>query len=430
MDDFPDFYCAGAALDARASPYTYEPLRTCEHAVNVGTSFRDRLFQSNASIAVPAPLPAFDFLPFMGLARVPFSDARAIHAIAILAAVILCVVIFAALGVPWEIAAAALALSTGYASLNTGQIVPFALLSLVLCGFFLARGKDALAGLFAALTAIEPTVGLPAIAATLLYVPRARSTVLVSLLGLGLLSWILVGPHSLAVYATSVLPAQAGAEVRFPFQYSLTYALAYAGFSPAFARIAGVASYCLFLAAGLLLAPRLKRTFERAELLVFIPALCTSIGGTYLHPEELVFALPALLILATCVTGRTRIVLGLALCALAIPWIPVWGMKQLFLSSVFVGAVILLRLQIGLRTSLGLLCVVAAVIYAFELQPPRLPVPAISNRTYSPNEIVQREWHDYAEGRATRDVTWFLIKLPAWGALLAGLAVAVRVGRS
>jgi hypothetical protein len=430
MDDFADFYCAGWILDRRADPYTYEPLRTCEHGVNVGNSFRDQLFLKNPSVAVPAPLPAFDFLPFMGLARLPFADARATVAVAIVAAVVLCVIALAALGVPWEIAAAALALSTAYASLNTGQIVPFALLCLILCGFALARRNEAIAGLFAALTAIEPTVGVPVIAATFLFAPRARGTLLLSLLGLAVLSLIVVGPHALAVYAVSVLPAQAAAEVHFPFQYSLTYALAYVGLSPSFARIGGVLSYSLLLVVGVLLAPRVKRAFERPELLVFIPALCTSIGGTYLHPEELAFALPALLSMAPRVTGSARIVLALALCALAIPWIPVWGTKQLFLASVFVCAVILLRLQIRVRASFGWLCAIAAVIYGLELHPPRLPVPATSARIYAPNELVQREWHDYAEGRRTPDVMWFLIKLPAWGALFAGLAVAARNGRS
>ena len=49
MDEFADFYCAGSALDERASPYTYEPLRTCEHRVNVGDSFRGRLFAEQSA---------------------------------------------------------------------------------------------------------------------------------------------------------------------------------------------------------------------------------------------------------------------------------------------------------------------------------------------------------------------------------------------
>ena len=149
MADFPDFFCAGDALDARASPYTYQPLHACEHRVNTGTTFRGRVFAANPSLAVPAPQPAYDFLPFMALARLPFPLARVIHATAILVAVILCAAALAGLGVPLSLAAAALLLSTAYAGLNTGQIVPFSLAALALCGFLLSRGRDSLAGVLA-----------------------------------------------------------------------------------------------------------------------------------------------------------------------------------------------------------------------------------------------------------------------------------------
>ena len=69
MDDFPDFYCAGWALDRGANPYTYEPLHTCERRVNVGDTFRGQLFARNPWVAFPAPLPAYDFFPFMALGR-------------------------------------------------------------------------------------------------------------------------------------------------------------------------------------------------------------------------------------------------------------------------------------------------------------------------------------------------------------------------
>ncbi|MFZ1019198.1 MAG: hypothetical protein WAN39_15165, partial [Candidatus Cybelea sp.] len=131
MDDFPDFYCAGSALDQGASPYTYEPLRTCEHRVNAGATFRGRVFAANPALAIPAPQPPYDFPPYMLLARVPFAQARVVQAVAIVAAVAAAAVALAALGVPPSVAGAMLLLSTLYASLRTGQIVPFALLALV-----------------------------------------------------------------------------------------------------------------------------------------------------------------------------------------------------------------------------------------------------------------------------------------------------------
>lgn len=429
MDEFPDFYCAGWALDRSESPYTFEPLHACEHRINVGNTFRGRLFASNPGVAVPAPQPPYDFLPFMGLARLPVAHARVVDAVAIVASVALCAAALAALGVPLDLAVAALALSTGYVELNTGQIVPFALLALVLCGLALARQRDALAGILAVLTAAEPTAGIPVIAAVLLFVPRARIAVVASALGLALLSVAIVSPRGLLGYFMMVLPAHAGSELHFPFQYSLTYALAYFGCSPAVAQSAGTISYLVLAGSGLFLARRASLALQRRELIVFLPALCCVIAGPFLHQEELCLALPALLVLAIATHGRARTLAAFALCVLSLPWILVWGTKQLFIASILVCAVILFRLRIDLRVAVGFLCVIAATLYFFELNPPHLPVPAASaQRTYAPAELVQNEWRNYTEGRSTSDPLWFAIKLPTWAALLAALAIAFRYG--
>jgi len=412
MGDFPDFFCAGDALDAGASPYTYEPLHACEHRVNAGTTFRGRVFAANPSLAVPAPQPAYDFLPFMALARLPFPLARVVDATAILVAVVLC--------------AAALLLSTAYAGLNTGQIVPFSLAALASCGLALSRGRDSLAGVLAVATAIEPTVGLPVALATLLFVPRARVTLAISAVAFASAALLLLGADGFVAYFAGVLPAHAASELSFPFQYSLTYLATYAGFGSAVARAAGTLSYVLLLAVGLWLAPRMQRALARPELLVFIPALCAVIGGPFLHQEELSFALPALLVLAVATRGAARAVLAAALCALSIPWIAVWGMKQLFLASLFVCAVILATLRIERWAAVGIFCATAVTIYAFELHPPHLPTPVAISRQYSPGEFAEVAWRDYTAARASDDPLWVLIKLPAWAALLATLAVAVR----
>jgi hypothetical protein len=428
MDDFPDFYCAGEAIERGASPYTYEPLRTCEHRVNVGDTFRGRLFASNPGLAVPAPQPPYDFTPFVALARLSFGGARVVDALAILLSIALCVACLAGLGVPVELALAALALSTGYAELNTGQLVPFALLALTLCGRLLARWLDALAGVLAALTAIEPTAGVPVIIATLAFVPRARASAVAACVVLAFGSLAIAGPHTLLDYITAVLPAHAGSELHFPFQYSLTYVLAWAGATSGVAQLGGAISYVVLLGAGLWVAPRASAALGHRELLVFVPALCAVIAGPFLHQEELCFALPALLILTIATHGWERVVAALALCLLSIPWILVWGMKQLFLAALFVCAVILLRARIELRIAAVALCVIAAAIYAFELHPPHLPVPHAALQSYASNALVQTEWRNYTQARSTRDPLWLAIKLPAWSALLAALVIATRCG--
>jgi Glycosyltransferase family 87 len=429
MDEFADFYCAGWAIDQRADPYRYEPLHACEHRVNVGNGFRAGLFASNPPVAVPAPQPPFDFMPYAALARLPAGQARIVDGVAILAAVAACAAALAALGVPLGLSLAALALSVAYVELNTAQIVPFALLALVLGGLALARGRYPLAGVLLTLTAIEPSAGLPVIAATLLFVPRARVAVVATALFLALVSSLAVGPAGVLEYLAKVLPAHAGSELHFPFQYSLTSALVYVGLDPTFARIAGALSYVALVVFGLVLAPRTSAVLQRPELLVFLPALSAVVAGPFLHQEELCFALPALLILAISTRGRIRTCAALALCALAVPWILVWGAKQLFLASIFVCAAILLELEIALPVALGFLCLIAATIYLFQLHPPHLPLPAARAwHAYLPNDLVQTEWRDYTNARSTRDALWFAIKLPTWAALIGGLAIAARCG--
>jgi len=426
MDDLADFYCAGAALNQGESPYTYEPLRSCEHRVNVGTGFRAQLFAGNPSVAVPAPQPPYDFPPFRALARLPFSAARIIDAAAILACVALTAAALATLGIPLALAAAALVLSSAYASLNTGQIVPFALLALAICGVALSRGRDAPAGVLAVLVGVEPAAGLPVIAAMLLFVPRSRIAVVATGLALLLLSIATVGLRGVASYLSAVLPAHAASELHFPFQYSLSYALAHFGASDRAALAAGGISYVVLLAIGLILAPRAAAALQRRELLAYLPALCALIGGTFLHQEELCFALPALLVLTTRASGAYRVLGAFALCILAIPWILVWAAKQLFLASLAVCFVILDQLGIGLRRGLIVFCAVAAALYLFELHAPHLPAPTTAPRLYAPSELIQGEWRDYTRARSTSDPLWFAIKLPAWIALLAALVMAAQ----
>ncbi len=430
MDDFPDFYCAGAALKSGASPYTYEPLRTCEHRVNSGASFRGALFRANRSVAIPAPQPPFDFLPFRALALLDVPRARIIDAIAILIAVILCAVALARLEVPLDVGLAALALSTGYVELNTGQIVPFALLALVLCGLALARRNDVAAGVAAALSAIEPTLGVPVVAAVLLFAPRARAAVLLTVALLAIVSVALLGPAGTVAYLARVLPAHAAAEIHFPYQYSFTYALAYLGVPAAIAQPAGALSYVGLAVVGLWLGARAARALGRRELLVFLPALCAVTGGAFVHQEELCFALPAALVMAVASQGRLRSAAAAAVCLLSVPWIAVWGVKQLFAASILLCAFILARLRVDLRVALLALACIAATIYAFELRPPHLPVPLQTAQTvYGPNEIAQRAWRDYVEGRSSHDFLWFAIKLPTWLALIALLAAAGLTAR-
>ena len=67
---------------------------------------------------------------------------------------------------------------------------------------------------------------------------------------------------------------------------------------------------------------------------------------------------------------------------------------------------------------------IALMIYAFERRPLVVAVTLPPGAHYAAQTIVQREWMDVMNGMTTHDPLWLAIKLPAWGALLALIAMA------
>jgi len=420
MYDFADFYCAGQALDAHRDPYDYEPLHACEHRVNTSA-----IFHNDPSLAIPAPQPPFDFPPFMALARLNFTHAETLDAVAIVVATVLAIVALAQTGVPLDIAAIALLLPAGYVELNAGQIVPFALLFLTMSGAALVKRRDVLAGACAGLTAIEPHLALPVALAVLLFVPRARVALFITLGCLGVASVLVAGPALVSEYLLRVIPMQAAAEAGFPYQYSLTYALTAVGVSQTIAQILGAASFVAVVAFGLWLAPPLARTLARRELIVFLPAATAVIAGAYVHVVELCFAVPAAVVMTLALRGWARNASAAALCALMIPWIAVWSVKKLFALSLLLCVVLLVRLQIEALFAIGTLTAIAAAVYAFELRPPSLPDAFRAAYSFPATDVVQREWRAFVRSLMPTDSAWLAIKLPVWGALVTLLATAV-----
>ncbi|MGA8533841.1 MAG: glycosyltransferase family 87 protein [Candidatus Tumulicola sp.] len=425
MYDFQDFYCAGRAVDAGSNPYRYEPLHSCERYVMRNTP----LYANHPALAIPAPQPPYDFVPFMALGRLDFDRARTLYAVAIVVAFGLSVVALALTGIPADIALVALLLPVGYLELDAGQIVPFSFVFLVACGAALARRRDALAGVFAALTLIEPHLGVPGALAALCFVPRARVPLLATAAAMSAIGVLTVGWPASIEYLDRVLPAQAASELAFPYQYSLTYALHVLGASPAVATIAGEASFGLLLIVGLWIAPRLARKLERRELLVFFPTACAVMAGPYLHMIALCFAIPAALVMAIRLTGTLRDVSAAALCALAIPWIMVWAVKKLFLASIFSVVFLLIRLGVTPWFAIAFASSVAALIYVFELRSPELPSVTAFNAKIPNDALAQTAWRAFTDQLPTRDVRWFAIKVPTWTALAALLAVALAALR-
>ena len=68
--------------------------------------------------------------------------------------------------------------------------------------------------------------------------------------------------------------------------------------------------------------------------------------------------------------GRARDAAVIALCLLAVPWIPVWIAKKLFLATLLVVAALLLRLRPGVAVAFATLPRSPLRIYLLELFPP------------------------------------------------------------
>jgi hypothetical protein len=416
--DFQDFYCAGEAVDQHADPYRYEPLHRCEHRVNASEAYR-----LDPKRVVPAPIPPYDLPPFELAARTGFPAARTIDAIAIAVAVVAAMGGLALIGIPLDVAALALVLPAGYLLLDAGQIVPFALVALVFCGVALAQRRDATAGVLAALTMIEPHLGLPVCISVLLLVPRSRLALLVLGVLMGLAGVLIVGPAGAIEYLARVLPAQGAAEAGYPYQYSLTYLLVAAGLPQSAALAAGQVSYAAVIATGIWLGSKLANTLQRRELVAYLPAACAVIGGAYVHMVDLAIAVPATLVLATYSRAASRTIATLALCLLAVPWIDVWITKKLFLSSLFVVAAILFRQGLTPALSIGAFTAIAAAIYCFELWPPAPFSVVTVMASARPGDLAQQAWRAYVLGLRTALIPWLAIKVPTWAAL-CGLLVA------
>jgi hypothetical protein len=146
---------------------------------------------------------------------------------------------------------------------------------------------------------------------------------------------------------------------------------------------------------------------------------------------DLAFAIPAALVLATTLKGGSRNIAAVALAVLAVPWIPAWTTKKLFLASLFVVAVILLRLRLKAPVAIVTFTAIAVTIYLFELAPP--PPLAATSALFPPGALVQQAWQEYVARLGAATPLWTAIKMPTWialGALIAAALGALRSRRS
>ncbi|HEX3465293.1 MAG TPA: hypothetical protein VHS78_14695 [Candidatus Elarobacter sp.] len=421
MVDFRVLYCVGRVVLAGGDPYLVEPLRSCEHA------YADPSIAGSPNIVYPFALPPYVVAPFAALALLPFTTAAWSYEIAAVVALVAAAVLLSrALDLPPPAVAAAIVVSVGLPSLALGQLVPFELAFIAATAFALVRGKHVAAGVFAALTMLEPHIGVFVVASVALFAPRTRVAVLVSAAALALAAFAEGGTRWLTTFPAE-LRLQALAEAHDDAQYSLTAALAWLGVPVQYALLAGSVSTLLAFVLSLVLSRAVARVSTPAALAVLPPA-CAVVAGSYIHITQIGLAVPAAFLLArysrTDAVATRLAVAGLVL--LAVPWPHVAAEKPVTAAALLVIAV-LLRYA-GASYAHIAAAVAACWIVLWPLQnslPPALARPVLPRA--APGALASTVWIEVAPQINRDSPRTYVIKLPTWLGLAATIGAAIRL---
>jgi hypothetical protein len=315
--DLRAFYCGSRVLLERRDPYRAEPLRSCEH--QAAAVYGLEMYQG---LVLAAPLPPFALLGFAPLAVLPFTVASPVFFVLVIIAIAASIILMRRMsGLPLWLVACAFLATDAYNSIPNGQIVPLVVLALCASAFAQRIGCFRLAAVFAAMTLIEPHIGLPACLTLFWWSPPTRRTLVLAGVLLAALSAGWVGLPVVREYVTEVLPSHARSQVSdFVIQYSLT-ALVYAlGGSQKVALAAGSVSYLVMLAVGVWLAGRLAQRLGDEASLVLTPPAFAVIGGVYIHLHQMAVAVPLALALLARARARAQVWIAAALLCILIPW--------------------------------------------------------------------------------------------------------------
>ena len=313
-NDFTTFYCAGTVVRGGGDPYRVEPLRACEH----------RLGEFGPGDAawevVPSPFPGYVLGLYALMSLPPPSVAHLAWLGLLLCGVgVTALVAVRLTGFPAVPVVAIVALAIGYNDINLAEPTPIVAALLACAALAVSRGAWRVAGICTALAMIMPQYALPAWLALLIFAPRTRVPVLVTSAALGVLSLAVLGWGKNLEYFAQTLRAQTAAEVFFPYQYSLTHALALAGVAAPVAILLGQLCYVGLIAVGIAAGVRLWRASGEAAALVLIPAAIASVLGSYSHQVQILMGITAALLIASI----RAVPAGLAvapLLAMAVVW--------------------------------------------------------------------------------------------------------------
>jgi hypothetical protein len=413
LRDFDAFYCAGQAVEAGADPYRAEPLGACERSAKPAP-----LLMGSANLAMPAPLPPYALAPFVALARLPYVFAAVTWTLLLALSVAVTVAALRALtGLPVAVLAFGFLLGDGYASLALGQIAPLAIGAIAVAAWLLATGRDELAACAAGIAMLEPHVGLPVCASLFAWRARTRWPLAGIAVALGCLSVAVAGTATLFEYIRDVVPAHALSEIANEKQFSLTYALARSHVPDAIALHAGEVWYAISAAVSIWAAGRIARSGGNAHLAT-IPAAFAVFGGPFVHISQIAAALPAAFLLYARAPERR---LGIAIVALAIPWIQFANLGSIFVPLAALAAGFLALELVDPRPATAAIAAGSAVLLLEIAIALVGNIPDASGALaahYDPRALAEASWALYVRTIGTANAAAFdFAKLPTIAAL-------------
>ena len=423
--DFRAFYCAGSAVAHHADPYAAAALTACEHA-----PAQAGFYTAPQGVTVPAPFPAYVLAAFAVLSLLPYGAACVVWAGAVVFALILAVRAISKLTArPSAGILALLALGMGAIVLPYGQLAAIEIAALASFAMALREQRWMSAAIAAAVCALVPHAGAPALLCTFVFVKPIRAKLLLTGCALALLDVAAGGvPHALQ-YFTTVLPAHAASEIGRTSQYGATWAAHALGASDRAALALGNVWYGAMCVLGIVAAGAWIRRGDLAWAAI-VPTAFAVFGGVFVHYTEILAAVPAALLLCTTLSDRRKPAALAAALLVGIPWAICLNQPLLILpfgaaAAAFVAWFANASAPIALRTgmagaALGALLVIAAARFGPGVAPAHAAMNAGA-------VLAQHSWTQYVAAHwSGTGAIWWLAKAPTWIGLALLLFLAAR----
>lgn len=412
--DFRAFYCAGQVERSGADPYLQHPLEECEQSVGAPKSS-----PVARGVSVPAPFPGFVLALFAGLAALTFPAALFVW-VAAAAIALACSALLVARTTRTPLAANAIVLGfpAVVVALPLGQVTPFILLAVAGTAAFLQAGQPRRAALAALGALLDPHVGLALGLAVFVAVPRTRSVLCGGAAAFALLGAAASGPFREWEYLRSVVPAHALANVADAAQFSTTNFAFVAGARPEVALTLGSLWYVGALAAGIVIALRL-RARQGVAAVAYVPVAFAVFGGMHTHLQQLALAVPAFMLLIATATGRRREVYATGTFFAAMPWLALALSPWLYLAPAALAVAFADEMGIARQgrrlcaASCLTLCVISQLYVQWHVARTALL------HTIPGNPLADVSWQMYTLARNVPPEPWYLVaKAPTEAAFL------------